>query len=147
MGIIISKFRQNYNFLSNFYACDIEYEGRVYHSSEAAFQAAKCKLDAEKDNFINITPSTAKHMGRKVILRPDWEKVKNSIMLDIVYRKFTQNPELAQKLLNTGDATLVEGNSWNDTYWGVCNGRGQNRLGKILMNVRGILECTTQEKS
>ena len=50
--------------------------------------------------------------------------------------KFAQNPDLLQKLLDTGDAHLEETNTWKDTFWGVCKGEGQNNLGKILMSVR-----------
>ena len=50
--------------------------------------------------------------------------------------KFFQNEDLGQKLMNTGDAVLIEGNYWGDRYWGVCNGEGQNKLGKILMKIR-----------
>ena len=69
-------------------------------------------------------------------LRDDWEAVKIQIMYQIVYAKFSQNPLLKQKLLDTGDAYLQEGNTWYDTFWGVCNGVGQNNLGYILMRVR-----------
>lgn len=57
-------------------------------------------------------------------------------MVDIVRAKFTQNKELAKRLKATGDKTLIEGNYWHDTYWGVCEGVGENYLGKILMNLR-----------
>ena len=43
---------------------------------------------------------------------------------------------MASRLINTGDAILIEGNTWGDTYWGVCDGVGENRLGKLLMEVR-----------
>ena len=71
-------------------------------------------------------------------LRPDWEKVKNGIMEEIVCAKFTQHTDLAEKLLATGDRVLVEGNHWGDTFWGVDTrtGQGENHLGKILMKVR-----------
>ena len=62
--------------------------------------------------------------------------VKVKLMFDLVTEKFKQNPELKQKLLETGNQELIEGNTWNDTFWGVCNGQGQNWLGKILMLVR-----------
>ena len=61
-------------------------------------------------------------------------------MQEIVQAKFEQNPVLAKWLLNTGDAKLIEGNTWNDRYWGVCAGIGQNKLGKILMKVRDNLK-------
>ena len=57
-------------------------------------------------------------------------------MLNLVRAKFKQNPGLAEKLLNTGERELVEGNQWGDTFWGVCSGKGENVLGKILMQVR-----------
>ena len=81
------------------------------------------------------TPDLAKKMGRSVSLRPDWEDIKDDVMLEGLYRKFT-NDELAEWLLDTGDEELVEGNWWGDRYWGVCNGIGQNKLGKLLMKVR-----------
>lgn len=86
-----------------------------------------------------LNPSEAKRLGRRVRLRSDWEQVKYDVMLDVVRAKFNQHPDLAQKLLATGDEELVEGNDWGDTYWGVCNGRGKNMLGKILMRVRAEL--------
>lgn len=57
-------------------------------------------------------------------------------MHDIVRAKFEQNPDLRQKLLSTGSEELIEGNTWGDTFWGVCKGSGQNWLGRILMFVR-----------
>lgn len=74
-------------------------------------------------------------MGRHVKLRKDWNAIKTDVMLSLVRGKF-QWPELQKKLLATGDAYLEEGNTWSDTCWGVCDGRGENRLGKILMQVR-----------
>ena len=68
----------------------------------------------------------------------DWDEVKFNIMEQVVYAKFTQNPSLAQNLLDTGDKVLKEGNYWKDTYWGVDirTGEGENNLGKILMALR-----------
>ena len=83
-----------------------------------------------------MAPNKAKAKGRNVILRSDWEQIKNKIMYEVCYAKFTQNPELKEKLLLTGDEELIEGNTWHDTYWGVCNRRGKNKLGKILMRIR-----------
>ena len=77
-------------------------------------------------------------MGRKVHLRKDWESVKDQIMHDIIAAKFEQNPHLLTQLLATNNAALIEGNTWHDTYWGVDihTGIGQNKLGKILMEIR-----------
>jgi predicted NAD-dependent protein-ADP-ribosyltransferase YbiA (DUF1768 family) len=69
-------------------------------------------------------------------LRPDWREVREEVMEVGLRQKFRQNPELLQKLLDTGDAYLEEGNTWNDRYWGVCRGVGQNKLGHLLMKLR-----------
>jgi ribA/ribD-fused uncharacterized protein len=82
-----------------------------------------------------LTPGKAKRLGRKVTLRANWELIKIDVMLDLVRQKF-QDPDLAWMLINTGDAELIEGNHWGDKFWGVCNGEGENHLGKILMQVR-----------
>lgn len=61
-------------------------------------------------------------------------------MYDICIAKFMQNKNLAQLLIETGDATLIEGNTWGDRVWGVCDGVGENRLGKILMQIRAKMK-------
>jgi ribA/ribD-fused uncharacterized protein len=71
-----------------------------------------------------------------VSLRKDWEQVKYDIMLDIVRAKFSQNPEIKEKLIATGNTPLEEGNTGGDRIWGTVNGKGANNLGKILMKVR-----------
>jgi ribA/ribD-fused uncharacterized protein len=86
--------------------------------------------------FVDARPREAKIMGRNIKLRADWEQVKDTFMYLIVLAKFTQNVGLRKQLLATGDEELVEGNHWHDTYWGVCDDVGQNKLGKILMKVR-----------
>ena len=133
----IKQFRGEYSFLSNFYGCTINYQGYTYKNNEAAFQAqkdlSKCEL------FTNLSGPKARALGRdsrKIHLRSDWEKVKYQIMEELIKCKFGQNPELKEKLLETGERLLIEGNTWKDTYWGVYKGKGQNNLGKILMNLR-----------
>jgi predicted NAD-dependent protein-ADP-ribosyltransferase YbiA (DUF1768 family) len=74
-------------------------------------------------------------MGRAVTLRHDWEAVKFSYM-ELGLRLKFQNSDLAEKLIATGDEELVEGNTWGDRVWGVCDGEGENRLGKLLMKIR-----------
>ena len=124
--------RDKYYFLSNMYPCSVTYNGHTYPCSETAFQAQK-DLSRVSD-FENLDGFQAKKFGRRVNLRPDWESVKLSIMEDILRAKFS-DPVLAEKLKNVSEP-IVEENTWNDTYWGVCNGRGQNNLGKLLEKIR-----------
>lgn len=130
-------FRGKYFFLSNFYPCRIEYDGLVYQNAEAAYQAQK-ELDFEKrKSYQLLNPYDAKRCGRSANLRPDWEDVKDSIMYEIILAKFQQNPDLKWLLIDVVDP-IVEENTWNDTYWGVCRGKGLNKLGEILTMVRQI---------
>ncbi len=129
-----NSFRGDWSFLSNFYECKIVYEGYIFNNAESAFQAQKCI--SEVDKFIGINGSTAKRLGKKVTLRPDWNDVRDDIMYKIVRAKFEQNPELRDKLINTYPFEIVERNKWGDTYWGVCNGIGENKLGEILESIR-----------
>ena len=134
---MISSFRDEYFFLSNFYPVEIKLDGIVYPNAEAAFQAQKT-LDVEERRKFSMlkNPVQAKRLGRKVKLRDDWEEVKLDIMTEIVSQKFLQHPHLVEMLLQTGDEELVEGNKWGDRFWGVCKGKGENHLGKILMKIR-----------
>ena len=134
---MIDHFRGKYGFLSNFYDAQVLYEGILYPSSEHAFMAAKT-TDPERRKYIAglPSPSAAKRAGRMLTLRPDWEKLKYQVMLDVLTDKFNRNPHLREQLLETGEQELVEGNTWGDTVWGVCDGVGQNLLGKLLMLVR-----------
>lgn len=132
----IVSFRDDYFFLSNFYLCDIIFNGLTFGSAEAAFQAQKCIELKDQVPFTTMTPGQAKKYGKKVELRKDWEEVKVGIMRDIVKAKFDQNPILKEKLIDTGDVQLIEGNKWHDYFWGVCNGKGKNTLGIILMDLR-----------
>lgn len=136
MDNAIRIFDGEYDWLSNFYETTVIYEGIRYQNSEAAFQAQKCASVIDRFQFGNLKPGKAKRLGRKVKLRSDWEDVKDSMMYDIVRAKFQQHPYLKDKLLATGEAYIEEGNTWDDTYWGVCKGVGENKLGKILMGLR-----------
>ena len=68
-------------------------------------------------------------------MRSDWNNIKTAVMLTLIRQKF-QLPNLRKKLLATNDIYLEEGNTWGDRIWGTVNGEGENRLGKILMQVR-----------
>ena len=133
---MIEKFKDEYEFLSNFYPSSIDYEGITYPTVEHAFQAAKTLDHTERQKIANLpTPAKAKAAGRKVKLREGWNDIRTTIMRDIIEIKFSA-PTLMTLLQNTGDANLIEGNTWNDTFWGVCRGKGQNWLGKIIMETR-----------
>lgn len=131
----ITRFRDEYFFLSNFYPHELYFHGMTFHNSEAAFQAMKTQDIAEQLQFTLLTPQEAKRLGRRINLRPDWEQVKDGIMKAVLRAKFS-DLELRNRLLATGDVELVEGNTHGDTYWGVCNGVGRNRLGRLLMELR-----------
>jgi ribA/ribD-fused uncharacterized protein len=139
----ILGFTGKYKCFSNFHPSPIvDDDGLNYDTVEHAFQAAKT-LDKTKAKRIRTAKSArdAKRLGNdpNLGIRPDWEKVKDGIMLKFLRLKFRQNPDLAKALLNSGDEYLEETNTWKDTYWGVCNGKGKNMLGILLMKVRGEL--------
>jgi ribA/ribD-fused uncharacterized protein len=132
----IIAFQGAYRFLSNFWPCRVKWGTEYYRSVEHAYQAAKTSSPLEQVKVRDcVTAGDAKRMGRKVTVRDDWDLDKLAVMLDLVRQKF-QDPMLQRQLLSTGDTELIEGNYWHDTFWGVCNGRGENHLGKILMKVR-----------
>jgi len=125
-------------FLSNFWECSVVYEGLHYKNAEAAFQAQKCANPADKRRFIALDGAKAKAMGKTIDLRQDWNAVKLNVMYKVLQHKFTQNPELYSQLKDTGTEEIIEGNWWYAKYWGVCNGVGENHLGKLLMLIRDI---------
>ena len=133
----IRGFNVPYRFLSNFWPCIVHMYGKAYPSVEHAYQAAKT-LDERERDWIRTPPTAriAKRRGQQVIMRKDWERIKKPIMFELVMDKFTRDESLKKKLLETGNASLVEDNTWGDTYWGKCNGEGKNHLGKILMRAR-----------
>lgn len=127
---MIGPFRGEYFFLSNFYPSEP-------YPVEMLYQAAKT-LDLEwKERILHSgSAGMAKRLGRKAPQRPDWEEIKLQTMEDLVTQKFFASPDLAKKLLATEDEELAEVNWWNDVFWGISNGVGENHLGKILMKVR-----------
>jgi hypothetical protein len=132
----IGGFVGEYRWLSNFFPCRVEWEGRVYRSTEAAYQSGKYPA-AERDVFTTLNPDPAKKLSRtKPYDTAAWEKRKERTMREVIWAKFSQNPELADKLLATGDKLLEETNWWGDEIWGVFKGKGQNLLGRVLMDTR-----------
>jgi len=149
----INSFKGDYAFLSNFHPCEIRFSYHLYDwiakSAEQAYQACKTKKIPEITWIIEARHAGhAKIRGRDITLRPDWDRVKDRIMESIVREKFLE-PNLAQLLLSTGDAILIERNHWHDNYWGDCGCKkcakikGQNRLGKILMKIREEMKGRT----
>lgn len=132
----IKSFKGKYYFLSNFYPCEIEYEGQVYASVECAYQAAK-SLDPNIRYYFTIMDNSmeARKWGNQIELRDDWNVARYNIMLELLRSKF-KNEKLRSLLLSTEDAHLEEGNLHGDKYWGTVKGSGQNNLGKLLMQIR-----------
>jgi hypothetical protein len=136
--MIIDTFREQYAFLSNFYIYPFYAGGKQWQTSEHLFQALKTTIPSEREWVRQApTPAEAKSRGRRVTLRSDWNDIRLNVMRYCLKVKF--DSPLGQKLKATGDAILVEGNTWRDTYWGMCNGVGENHLGKLLMELRDTL--------
>lgn len=134
---VIDRFDGKYRFLSNFWMVQVDWNGIAWPSTEHAYQAAKTLDVNEQRRILEAkTPGEAKRLGRKVTLRPDWDEIRDDVMTSVVMAKFVQNPDLMKRLTDTHPTILIEGNNWGDTFWGVCNGVGENRLGKILMDIR-----------
>jgi ribA/ribD-fused uncharacterized protein len=107
---------------------------------EHVYQAAKAVKESDVAKILKApTAGEAKALGRRIQIRPDWEEKKVGFMLFFLRRKFGTIRQFRALLLSTGDRELIEGNHWGDTFWGVCNGVGENMLGKLLMQVRGEL--------
>ncbi len=147
----VVRFDGEHHFLSNFYAAPITVGSGPYTfpTNEHAFQAAKWHaMDSSNGqtirNYIESIiseddPKRAKYHGRSVNIDVEkWDRIKVWCMRDLVFTKFKQNPSLQRLLVQTGAAMLVEGNTWGDTLWGRCEGKGKNVMGSILMEVRGF---------
>jgi len=131
----ILEFSEKDRWLSNFARCWVLLDGIKYPTTENAYQASKTIQKKSREQFETISPGKAKRMGQKLEIRDDWDDVKVSIMTDLNRQKYNQAP-FRQHLLSTGDYQIVEGNTWGDVFWGVCNGVGENNLGKIIMKIR-----------
>lgn len=133
-------FRGKLAFLSNFYPCEIEYEGITYPTTEHAYQAAKSADPAIRKAIARLdTPNKSKQAGKRVDMRPEFESIKLQVMEDICRIKFAK-PDMKAALLATGNLELVERNVWRDDFWGVCTDKGKNHLGIILMKIREDLK-------
>ena len=149
----ITWFAGDYRFLSNFYVgepFDVEVRGRVVsaRSGEHAYQASKPIHDANSTAILAATtPGEAKRLGRRAAIRDDWDAVSIAVMRRVIRAKFTAGSALAERLLATGHAVLVEGNTWNDRFWGVTDRGGENWLGYLLMARRSELHLAITERA
>lgn len=136
----IYGFGGEYGWLSNFHPVEISYDGRIWPTTEHAYQAAKAFIPRDKDTIHKAaTPGIAKRLGRKIVVTPYWDLIKKVVMLDLQRLKY-KDPELKAKLIATQNLFIEETNHWGDVFWGVCEGEGQNNLGKILMQVRSEIQ-------
>ena len=111
--------------------------GIIYPTVEHAFHAAKTSDKEVKAQIARLTsPGEARKRGNQLMLPPDWDEVKVDIMYDLLKQKFSTYPDLTELLHSTGKIELIAGNSEDETFWGVCNGKGRNELGKLLMQLR-----------
>jgi len=131
---------EKYTGLSNFYNSPFTIDGLQYTTVEHYFQEQKFPTDPDLQSKIRNapTPQKAKLLGKTKTahFREDWESVKEEIMLKALLAKFNQNPVLSDLLKSTNNAILKEKSPW-DSYWGIGRyGKGKNRLGILLMEVR-----------
>jgi len=140
--ILFYRPNEAYGEFSNFSPHRIEIDGKVWPTSEHYFQAQKFAGTQHEERVrLAKSPMMAATLGRNrnLPLRRDWEEVKEEVMLKALRAKFTQHPALCELLLRTRKAELVE-HTVRDKYWGDGgDGRGKNRLGHLLMELRAEL--------
>lgn len=143
---MIITFKAENSFLSNFYIASFHFKifGSDFVSSEAAYMHEKCD-DPEWKRFCidsKNTPAQIKIKSQTVKLIPGWDHVRINIMYQVLKAKF-EIPYLKEKLVNTGNQNLQEGNYHGDKFWGIDLKQnpniGENYLGRLLMKVRDEL--------
>lgn len=141
----IKGFKEDYAFLSNMQPCVIQWHGLLFMSTEAAYQASKTKQLSIAKQFQTLSGLEAKRHSKTIYVRKDWQDIRVSVMAQLIFQKFFNDLDLREKLLETGDRYIEETNNWKDTFWGVCNGVGENNLGKILMATRAYFKTYAQD--
>lgn len=132
---------------SNFYILEpFIFENIEYSTTENFYQAMKSNNPEIRLHISKLKPGQSKRYTKKdsFILRDDWEDVKYSVMETALRIKFGQE-KMAKFLLATRDIYIEETNTWDDVYWGVCNGVGLNHLGLLLMKIRNELQRNNDE--
>ena len=147
----ILGFQGKYRFLSNFYPCKVFLDGVRYRTVEHAYQASKFEDKKIRRQIKDCdSPSLAKHLARKLKKDtvPQTKRQRIWNMDRLLSQKFFHdlNPVLFRKLARTEGRELLEVNTWGDTFWGRCNGKGENQLGITLSNVREVVLRYKREK-
>ncbi|ADY27605.1 Conserved hypothetical protein CHP02464 (plasmid) [Deinococcus proteolyticus MRP] len=143
----VTSFTGPFSFLGNFHSEKaVRYGALQFQTLEAAFQAAKTgDVDIQRRIAAAPSPKEAKAIGRALQLREDWEDMKEQVMLDLLREKFSHRV-YREQLLGTGLVPLIHNNAHKDAFWGVYKGEGQNRLGKLLMQVREEIRAGMTEE-
>lgn len=126
-----------YQFLSNFSKYSVNIDGLTYPTSENAYQALKCHDMEVRRQFTTLSPEAAMILGRAIVPWThisDTQRVEN--MRRVLLDKFRPGRLCWLKLMATRDRQLSEVNTWGDKFFGVCDGEGEDQLGKILMDIR-----------
>lgn len=133
---------------SNLFRSKVEFEGRIFPTAEHAYQAGKASKEAVREWILSApTPALAAMAAHGLYtwdIVPNWSKIKFDRMRQVLKAKFTQHEELKALLLSTGSKRLVEAGRVDNAVnrlWGEVNGRGQNMLGVLLMELRSELQA------
>lgn len=139
---------------SNLYRRPILFEGREYPTAEHAYQAGKARKESVREWILSAPSPALVAMAAHGLytwdIVPEWSQIKFDRMRQVLRAKFTQHEDLRKLLLSTGDALLVEAARTDNAVnrvWGQVNGKGQNMLGILLMEVRTELRNTQQEST
>lgn len=141
-GDPIGFYEREFYIFSNFSSFQIEWQDRLWPTSEHAYQAAKF-FDVNEDIVDEIHEAKSAHRAFKLAKvkylekKPDdWMSRKVDIMEDICRHKLRQHEYVQKKLMQTGDRRLVE-DSPKDDFWGWGSSKdGRNELGKVWMRLR-----------
>jgi ribA/ribD-fused uncharacterized protein len=132
-----------YGPFSNLYKCAVKFEGQTFPTAEHAYQAGKAVKPAVRDWILSApTPALAAMAAHGLYtwdVVPDWATIKFDRMRKVLRAKFSQHPDLAKLLVETGDKRLVEAGTVNNPVnrlWGEVAGSGKNMLGVMLMELR-----------
>lgn len=142
MSKVIDCFKGVWGVFSNPYPTAVLYEDILFPSSEHAYIAGKSTDMDFRRSLVDLPWQEAKRRGRATKLRAGWEAgLKLKVMEEVNLIKYTTNQFCYDKLMSTRGYELIEGNWWGDRYWGVCDGVGENHLGRILMKIRHQLDA------